>query len=68
MLTLHSNQLHSTVRAYVDYYNRFRLHQGTGQRVPAQYPLTYPASSGRIIATPVLGGLHHADSRAACSH
>ena len=68
MLTLHSNQLHRTVRAYADYYNGFRPHRGIGQRVPAQYPRTYPASSGRAIATPVLGGLHHAYSRAAYLH
>jgi len=68
MLTLHSNQLHRTVRAYVDYYSRFRPHQGIGQRVPTQYRRTYPASSGRIIATPVLGGLHHAYSRSAHLH
>ena len=68
MPTLHSNQLHRTVRAYVDYCNRFSPHQGIGQRVPAQYPRAYPASSGRVIATPVLGGLHHAYSRAAYLH
>ena len=68
MPTLHSNQLHRTVRAYVDYCNRFSPHQGIGQRVPAQYPRTCPASPGRIIATPVLGGLHHTYSRAAYLH
>lgn len=68
MLTLHSYQLHHIVRAYVDYYNHSRPHQGIGQRVPAQLPRTYPPSSGQIIATPVLGGLHHAYSRAAYLH
>jgi putative transposase len=68
MLTLHSSQLHHSVRAYVEYYNHSRPHQGIGQRVPAQFPRTYPPSSGQIIATPVLGGLHHAYSRAAYLH
>jgi putative transposase len=68
MLILHSYQLHRIVRGYVDYYNHSRPHQGIGQRVPAQFPRTYPPSSGRIIATPVLGGLHHVYSRAAYLH
>jgi putative transposase len=68
MLTLHSNQLQRIVRAYVEYYNHSRPHQGIGQRVPAQFPRSYPPSSGPIIATPVLGGLHHAYSRAAYLH
>jgi putative transposase len=68
MLILRSYQLHRIVREYVNYYNHSRPHQGIGQRVPAQFPRTYPPSSGPIIATPVLGGLHHAYSRAAYVH
>ena len=68
MLTLHSRQLHHIVREYVDYYNQSRPHQGIEQRVPAQYLRTYPPVSGPIIATPVLGGLHHAYSRSAHLH
>jgi len=68
MFTLHSYQLHRIVRAYVNYYNHSRPHQGIGQRVPARFPRTYPPSSGPIVATSVLGGLHHAYSRAAYLH
>jgi putative transposase len=68
MLILHCYQLHRIVQAYVDYYNHSRPHQGIGQRVPARFPRTYPPSSGQIIATPVLGGLHHAYSRGAYVH
>ena len=68
MLTLHCHQLHRIVRAYVDYYNHSRPNQGIGQRLPAQFPRTSPPSSGQIIATPVLGGLHHAYSRVAYLH
>jgi putative transposase len=68
LLILHSHQLHRVVRAHVDYYNYSRPHQGIGQGVPAQFPRAYPLSSGQIVATPVLGGLHHAYSRAACLH
>jgi transposase InsO family protein len=65
VFVLRSYQLHRIVREYVQYYNHSRPHQGIGQCVPTQFPRTYPPSSGRIIATPVLGGLHHAYSRAA---
>ncbi|MFC2045948.1 integrase core domain-containing protein [Chloroflexota bacterium] len=68
MLILHSYQLHYIIRAYADTYNHSRPHQGIWQRVPAQFPRTYLPSSGQIIATPVLGGLHHAYSRAAYLH
>jgi transposase InsO family protein len=68
MIILHSHQLHHIVRAYVEYYNHSRPHQGIEQRVPAQFPRTYPPSSGPIIAAPVLGGLHHTYSRAAYLH
>jgi putative transposase len=68
VFVLHSYQLHRVVWAYVDYYNHSRPHQGIGQRVPARFPRSYPSSSGPIIATPVLGGLHHAYSRAAYVH
>jgi putative transposase len=68
MIILRSYQLHRIVRAYVDYYNDSRPHQGIGQRVPARFPRTYPSSSGPIMATPVLGGLHHAYSRPAYLH
>jgi transposase InsO family protein len=68
MLILDCRSLHRIVQAYVSYYNRFRPHQGIGQRVPAQYPRTDPPSSGQIIATPLLGGLHHAYSRTTCLH
>ena len=59
---------HRIVRAYVDYYNHSRPHQGIGQRMPARFPRTHPPSSGQIVATPMLGGLHHAYSRAAYLH
>jgi putative transposase len=68
MLTLHSCLLHDIHQALVDCYNRSRPHQGIGQRVPAQYSRLHPPTSGPIVAVPVLGGLHHACSRAAYIH
>jgi transposase InsO family protein len=68
MLILHAYQLRHIVRAYVEYYDHSRPHQSIGQRLPAQYPRTYLPSSGPIMATPVLGGLQHAYSRAVYLH
>ncbi|MBN1135362.1 MAG: transposase, partial [Anaerolineae bacterium] len=68
MLIMHSRHLHHVVREYVDYYNYARPHQGIGQRLPAQFPRTYSPSSGLITTKPVLGGLHHAYSRATHLH
>jgi transposase InsO family protein len=67
MLALHSLQLDHIIQAYV-HYNHSRLRQGIDQRVPSRFSRTSPPSSGRIIATPVLGGLDHAYSRAAYLH
>ncbi len=64
-LIFHRNHLSRIVKEYVDYYNRSRPHQGIGQRIPARFGESNPAQSGRIIATPVLGGLHHDYSRVA---
>jgi transposase InsO family protein len=65
-LIFHRNHLYRVLKVYVvDYYNRSRPHQGIEQRIPAGYRKRDPAQSGGIIATPVLGGLHHSYSRIA---
>jgi hypothetical protein len=57
ILTLHSYQLHRIVRAYADYCNHSRPHQGIEQRIPCP-PESLP-HSGEIVSLPILGGLHH---------
>jgi transposase InsO family protein len=64
-LVLHQKHLNRVVREYADYFNHSRPHQGIGQRIPARYGESNPAQPGRIIATPMLGGLHHSYSRVA---
>ena len=53
------------LKEHVRCFNHARPHLGIGQRIPARFGERAPAQSGRIIATPVLGGLHHGYSRVA---
>jgi len=61
LLILGEAHLRRALRAYVTYFNGARPHQGIDQQVPEGVP----GSSGPIVATPVLGGLHHAYQRVA---
>jgi transposase InsO family protein len=56
-------QLNRILKSYRDYYNQKRLHQGINQAIP-EAPNTSTAISGKVVSLPVLGGLHHAYSRA----
>jgi transposase InsO family protein len=56
------SHLRRTVREYVEYYNNDRTHQSLDGNAPK--PRACEAV-GDVVATPVLGGLHHRYSRAA---
>ena len=62
ILIMNEAQLRRVLNEYVRYFNRWRPHQGIEQRVPEpNESLGLPAgTTGRVIAFPVLGGLHHA--------
>ena len=72
MLILNERHLAKVVREYADYFNRARPHQacpersrrGIGQRIPVPPKVEQP-QTGKVIAFPVLGGLHHDYRRAA---
>ena len=49
---------------YAVYFNKARPHQGIGQRIPDGPANDNDAGDGKIIATSVLGGLHHDYRRA----
>jgi len=55
------------LREYVTYFNGSRPHQGISQRVPEREERVGKSddSTGRVIAFPVLGGLHYEYRRAA---
>jgi transposase InsO family protein len=52
--------LRRVLAEYVAYFNQWRPHRSIGQRAPCAPPLTtLGRQSGTVMATPVLGGLHH---------
>jgi transposase InsO family protein len=61
LLIFGERHLHLVIRAYGEYYNQYRPHQGLKQRIPASLnpvPASPPAH-GHMRCLPVLGGLHH---------
>ncbi len=58
-------QLHRVVREYVEYFSHVRPHQGLGQQIPEGMRRASERKSGKIVAFPVLNGLHYDYRRAA---
>jgi transposase InsO family protein len=71
-LILHPYQLRRIVNAYVAYYNQSRPHQGIEQHIPAQFNKKrenfVKKPKGKVVATPVLNGLHHTYAYAGMVH
>ncbi len=67
VLVLTEAHLRRVLGQYVTYFNGGRPHQGLAQRLPQppQPPKQPDDAGGRIVAVPVLGGLHHTYQRAA---
>ena len=61
LLILQEKQLHRVLKAYVTYFNQARPHQGIGQQIPEPSRSTHSShhAGERVIALPVVGGLHH---------
>ena len=61
LLVLGEAHLRRVLRAYVAYFNHARPHQGLGQAIPARCVTAerHGGGAGRVVAVPVLGGLHH---------
>ena len=60
VIILGEDHLRSVLSEYVEYFNASRPHQGIAQRVPVPSPEKSSRMSGNVVASPVLGGLHHA--------
>jgi putative transposase len=75
LLILQEKQLPRVLTAYVTYFNQARPHQGIGQQIPDRLR-SVPSSQdarGKVIAIPVMGGLHHdyhwvARSKSTCAN
>ena len=60
IVVLSEIHLRRVLKEYVTYFNRSRPHQGISQRVPEpDASSNRPTTVGRVIALPILGGLHH---------
>jgi len=61
LLILQEKQLHRILRAYIQYFNQARPHQGIRQQIPERYgePVPLDHQRGQILSLPILGGLHH---------
>jgi putative transposase len=61
LFIFHEKQLQRVLNAYVAYFNRARPHQGIQQRIPELYglPGSSPNKGTKVIAVPILAGLHH---------
>ena len=61
LLILQERQLQRILKAYVTYFKQARPHQGMAQPIPERRR-SAPSSQdagGKVIALPVMGGLHH---------
>ena len=67
LFILQEKQLHRVIGGYVQYFNQARPHQGIRQQIPERYgePVLPDHDDGKILALPVLGGLHHDYRRSA---
>jgi transposase InsO family protein len=67
LFILHEMQLQRVLNGYVAYFNQARPHQGIRQQIPELLgePLSSDHNCGKVIAVPILGGLHHDYQRVA---
>jgi transposase InsO family protein len=62
VIVINERHLQAVLGEFADYYNRDRTHRSLALQSPVPRPVQ---SAGRIVSRPVLGGLHHAYTRAA---
>ena len=66
LIILSEDHLRRAVIEYVRYHNECRPHQGLAQVIPMEVVSPKrPTGSGKVVVTPILGGLHHDYRRAA---
>jgi transposase InsO family protein len=67
LLILHEKQLQRVLNQYVAYFNFARPHQGIRQQLPEsnRSSLSSHQAGNKVIAVPIMGGLHHDYQRVA---
>jgi transposase InsO family protein len=64
MIVFNECSLRRHLESFIDYYHRSRTHLGLEKDTPESRPIQ-PPTTGRIIAIPEVGGLHHRYERRA---
>jgi transposase InsO family protein len=64
VIVLNEQHLRRVLRTYLDYYHRSRTHLALLKDAPEPRPVT-AVGTGRVVATPAVGGLHHRYERRA---
>jgi putative transposase len=64
MIILNERHLDRVLREYLDYYHRHRTHRALDHDCPVPRPVE-EAEPGKVIELPLVGGLHHRDTRRA---
>ncbi|MDA1091484.1 MAG: integrase core domain-containing protein, partial [Proteobacteria bacterium] len=64
MIILNERHLRRILGSYLDYYHGSRTHLSLGKDTPDGRP-AQPASSGKVVSLPKVGGLHHRYERLA---
>jgi putative transposase len=61
IVVLHEIHVYRVLKAYVEYFNHIRPHQGIKQQIPESLGSSIPPElyGGQVIALPILGGLYH---------
>ena len=66
VIVWNASHLENLLAAYVDWYEKYRLHQGLGGTAPNSSNTNDGlGTDGEILSIPVLGGLHHRYERKA---
>ena len=64
VIVLNEVSLRRILKSYFDYYENSRTHLSLGKDTPVSRPIQ-PATTGRIVEIPQVGGLHHRYERIA---
>ena len=64
IIVLDERHLRRVLHEYLDYYHGARTHLSLGKDAPTPRPVQ-PPEMGKVVALPVLGGLHHRYERQA---